>query len=349
MTATPETCDRCVARAWLLARLAGHLELARGHIEVTLALCDEDLIAALGGQDRVDIVREREQLDLAAQRRRCEAAGIETICRHDPLYPAQLGELVSPPAVLHVVGGVARLLELVGGRPVAIVGSRRASEYGRDMARSLARGIASTGVCVVSGLAFGVDSAAHTGALEVADGPTVAVLPGAVNRPYPAAKRPLYRQIAARGAAVSELPPGIKVRRWAMTVVVEAAHGSGALITARIAMRLGRALGAVPGQATSSLATGPHALLAGGARLVARPHDVLDELFGADAPAPVCERPALDPPLAGLLAALSDGRDPGDVVAGAGLTVAEGLAALSSLELGGYLRRAPGGRYTVVP
>jgi DNA processing protein len=140
-----------------------------------------------------------------------------------------------------------------------------------------------------------------------------------------------------------------------MTIVVEAAEGSGALITAEWARRLGRLVGAVPGRVTSPQAQGPHRLLAAGAHIVCDTQRVLDLLFGAgilevslEASAPR-SGVALDEPLAALLAALGDGSETAEALERSGLGLGEGLAALSTLELGGYIRRWPGGRYTVVP
>ncbi len=115
--------------------------------------------------------------------------------------------------MLHVGGGLERFLEVASSDPVAIVGARRASGYGLEVARSLGRGLASAGVPVVSGMAIGIDSAAHAGALD-GEGPTVAVLPGGAEQPYPPGKRSLYNRIREAGAVVSELPPGTAVRRW---------------------------------------------------------------------------------------------------------------------------------------
>jgi DNA processing protein len=264
--------------------------------------------------------------------------------------------------VLHIAGNAAALLGALADPIVAIVGARRASRYGVEVARSLARGLTSAGLTVVSGMASGIDSAAHDGAL--AAGPTVAVLPGGADRPYPAARRALYRRIVATGGALSELPPGTSVRRWmfparnritaalaAMTVVVEAGERSGSLMTAAVARELGRPLGAVPGQVTSPLAKGPHRLLAAGASLIGGPEDVLDRLFGPEAAArlPVRFRPPLDPPLTALLDGLRTGRTTAEALSRAGLGAGDGLAALTSLELAGYVRRQPGGTFTVLP
>jgi DNA processing protein len=359
----PGACDACVVRTWLLGRLAGHLDHGRSRIAEVLSLGDEDLIAAVGGRRRAEIARERERIDPAQERRRCAAAGLQVICRCDVRYPAALAELESAPAVLHVAGGGERFAQLVADQPVAIVGTRKPSDYGRELAGSLARSLGGAGLTVISGMAPGVDSAAHAGALAAA-APTVAVLPGAAGRPYPPALRSLFRAIVTSGVAVWELPPGTSVRRWmfparnrviaalaAMTVVVEAPERSGSLITAAFAGALGRPVGAVPGRVTSELAAGPHRLLRDGSVLVRGPQDVLDELFGAGVRKPRADRarPALEPELEALLGAISAGREPSDAIALAGLTAGAGLAALSALELAGYLRRGPGGAYTVVP
>ena len=354
-------CDRCLARSWLLARLAGHLELARRRIEPTLALADEALIAAVGGDQRDAVLRELSRLDIEQVRARSAQAGLELICRCDPRYPARLATLASRPAVLHVAGTLERFLDLVAEDPVAIVGARRASPYGLEVARSLGRGLARAGVTVLSGMALGIDSAAHAGALA-APGPTVAVLPAGADQAYPRSKRSLYAQVRETGAAVSELPPGSGVWRWtfparnriiaalsAMTVVVEAGAGSGALLTAGFARWLDRPVGAVPGRVTSPQANGTNGLLAAGAHLVRGPQDVLDVLFGAGMRVVKLDpRPDLAPELRPLLAAIGDGHDTLAALMSAGVAPHDGLAALAALELAGYVRREAGGRYSVV-
>jgi DNA processing protein len=356
-------CERCVARSWLLARLAGHLEPVRQRIEPLLGLADQDLIAAVGGEQRDTVARELERFDVVQARARCAASGLEQICRCESAYPASLAALESAPAVLHVAGGLERFLDLVQGEPVALVGARQASPYGLQVAGSLARGLGAAGITVLSGMAIGIDSAAHAGALDVG-APTVAVLAGGAERPYPASKRALHRRIQAGGAVVSELPPGVAPRRWmfparnriiaglsAMTVVIEARRGSGALLTAAAAHGLQRAVGAVPGRITSPLAWGPNELLSVGAQLVRGPQDVLDCLFGAGARVAPGDatRPDLRPELRALLQALGDGHDAASALIKAGFAVDHGLAALASLELGGYLRREAGGRFSVIP
>lgn len=355
-------CEACLGRTWLLARLASHLERVRGRLEPLLALGSEELVEAVAGSRRDAIAAELARFDARAASEHAVAAGLETICACDAGYPARLRDLEAPPAVLHVAGGLDRFLGLAGSEPVAIVGSRKASSYGLEVAHALGRGLGAARVCVVSGMAYGVDAAAHAGAIA-GHGTTVAVLPGAADRPYPAAKRGLHRAIAEHGAVVSELPPGAKPWRWMfparnrviaalseLTVVVEAGRRSGSLVTARIAGALGRTVGAVPGRVTSPLAEGPNALLARDAALVRGPQDALDLLFGAGVrAAPLELRPALEPALRVLLDALAAGADTPAALSGAGLGAGEGLAALASLELAGYIRRGIGGRFRVIP
>jgi DNA processing protein len=353
-------CPGCLRRTWLLGRLAGHLDVVRDRIDALLELGDDELMAAVGGGRAAAIAEEYRGFDAGAARARCAESGQEAVCRCDPAYPNRLRDLAAPPAVLHVAGGAGRLAELVAGEPVAVVGARQASPYGTEIAGSLGRGLGGAGVTVISGMARGIDSAAHRGALAV-DGATVGVLAGGAERACPVSARGLHRRIPQRGALVSELGPGTDTRRWmflarnrliaalsAMTVVVQGRAASGALVTARRAAELGRAVGAVPGPVTSRLSAGPHELLRGGAQLVQGPQDVLDGLLGAGAPAlEDRRRAALSPELSVLLEAIADGHEAEAAFARAGLDIDAGLAGLASLELGGWLRRGPGGRFTV--
>ncbi len=371
-------CDACLRRTRLIAALAGHLDhlhAQRGLMDDVFALPDEDLVAALvpEGAARAALLARHGPADRAA---RAEAAAPETVrpgegagpaigwsgetdmpavCRHDPSYPAALGDLAGPPAVLFA-SGVERLAALAGEPAVAIVGARRASAYGLEVAAALGRGLSAAGVTVVSGMALGVDSAAHAGALD-AGGRTIAVLGGGVDVPYPATKRALHARLGGEAVVVSELPPGFRPRRWtfparnriiaalaAVTVVVEAAQRSGALITARIARELGRDVGAVPGHVTSPLASGPNALLRDGAHLVDGAEAVLDLLFG------VGTRPPSPDPAGDLEPHLA--RELERIRAGVGdrerAIPAETLGALGELELRGLVRRTPGGGWVAV-
>jgi DNA processing protein len=352
-------CERCLARAWLLARLAAHLEPVRSRIAELLPLANEPLIDAVAGKQRISVQRELARFDASAARAQCREAGLATLCRCDSRYPARLRDLEAPPAVLHVAGELERLLNLTREQPVAVVGARRASPYGLEVARGLALHLSRAGVSVLSGMALGVDSAAHTGALSAPAG-TVAVLCAAAQRPYPPARRALHRKIQASGAVISELPPHASVWRWmfparnrivaalsAMLIVVEAGERSGALLTARAARALRRPVGAVPGRVTAPQAAGPNALLADGAYVIRDAQDVLDVLYGAGTRrlSPVAGA-GLAPELRVLLGAIADGHDMDGALAQAGVPADQGLAALAALELAGYVRREPGGRFS---
>jgi DNA processing protein len=355
-------CADCLRRAWLLRRLSGHLDQARGRVDEVLALSDAELIGAVGGRHRGTIEREFGEVEPgSAPAGRAMTPGLEMVCRHDDDYPEGLRALASPPSVLHVLGG----LDWASRESVAIVGARNATAYGLDMARSLGRALAGAGIPVISGLALGIDSAAHGGAIAAgAPAPTVAVLPGPCERPYPAGRKRLYRQILATGGCVlSELPAGSDVRRWsfparnriiaglsAMTVVVDAGARSGALVTAAHAAAIGRPVGAVPGRVTSPQSIGSNGLLAAGATVIRDAQDVLDRLFGAGA---VSLAPAPRPPIAAeartVLAAIARGHDTTADLARAGVPAERGLAVLASLELDGYVARGPGGRFRLLP
>ncbi|HET9125693.1 MAG TPA: DNA-processing protein DprA [Solirubrobacteraceae bacterium] len=376
---TIRVCPACARRTWLLERLAGHLDPVRGRIDELLALEDLPLVQAVGGERRDAIARELAGHDPAELGRRVERververAELDAICRCDPAYPEALRDLPAPPAVLYVAGGLRRLAALRGPPCVALVGSRRPSAYGTEIARTLAADLACAGLPVVSGMALGIDAAAHRGALDAhlsagagasrpgpdAPGPTVAVLPAGPDIAYPARHRRLLTHIRQRGVVLSELGPGVAPRRWMfparnriiaalaqLTVIVQARERSGALITAGWAARLGRLRGAVPGPATAPLSAGPHQLLREGAALIASVQDVLDALYGAGAVrAPPLRQSELEPALAALLEAVADGEEGASAFARAGLNGECGLAALARLELAGLVRRGPGGRY----
>src|SRR3954452_8810442 len=277
----PSACGDCLRRSWLLARLAGRLDIAfhrRRPVRDVLALDDAQLIRGLGGDQAAAIAAELDAVRAADLRAHAAAAGLSVVCRHDARYPARLRDDRAAPAVLYVSAalddGVARLAALAADGPVvAVVGTRRASPDGLEIARALGGGLCAAGVTVVSGMALRVDSAAHAGAVE-AGGRTVAVLAGGADQPYPLRKRALYERILAGGAAISEMPPGFRPYKWGFparnrtiaaladaTIVVEAAGRSGSLITADLALELGRDVGAVPGPVLSWRSAGTNALL----------------------------------------------------------------------------------------
>ena len=358
-------CEDCLRRACLVAALAPNLQRVGGPpvVRALLALEDSELMAALApGAKGASVRAGHRAFDARAARERCRTAGLEACCRCEAVYPAPLRDLEAPPRILYCTD-LTSLGRAVGEPAVAVVGARRASAYGLEMARALGRDLAATGVTVVSGLALGVDGAAHRGAVA-GGGATVAVLAGGADVPYPASHAALYRRIAGGGGAVvSELPPGTRAFPWcfparnriiaalaALTVVVEAAPRSGALVTAAVARELGRDVGAVPGQVTSSLAAGTNALIADGAHLIDGAQAALDVAYGVDVRR-VPERviPAdLDPALRRLLEAVASGHD---TVAAAGRHArsdGDTAVALTRLELMGLLRRTAAGRYVAV-
>ena len=323
-----------------------------------LALTDDDLVQGVCRGRRAAVDARLARFDPQRARARVAAAGIGIVCRHVPGYPAQLAQMADAPAVLHTLGD-ASLLDRCGvDGAVAVVGSRQASDYGLQMARALGRDLAAAGVPVVSGMAYGVDSAAHEGALA-AGGPTIAVMPGGADYAYPRGKVALHGRIREAALLVAEMPPGTRPFRWSfparnrimaalsrMTVVVEGAEGSGSLITATFAADLGREVGAVPGRATSALAAGPNRLLAEGAAVVRSATDVLDAVFGPGERRPAAAPPAsaLDPALEALLERVEAGVGTVDELAREA-HVAKVLAGLSELELLGLVSRGPGGDY----
>jgi DNA processing protein len=357
-------CDHCLRRTQLVAQLAPNIERARRdhrHIRELLALPDERLLAALAGDRRAQLERSQESFAPEAQRARLSQAAIAAVCRHDGGYPRRLLHAADAPAILHVAGDVQRLTALADDKlpAVAVVGARRAGHDALEVARGLGRGLAAAGVTVVSGMALGVDSAAHAGALEVG-GPTLTVLASGADVPYPPSKRGLYRQLVRSQAVVSEMPPGFRPFRWgfparnrtiaglaSLTIVVEAAERSGSLITAELAQELGRAVGAVPGSVLAPRAAGSNALLRDGALVIRHAQDALDEALGIGVATALKGRDAreLPGPLRALLCRVEDGEDTVSALAATPAEAQHAMADLAELELLGFVRRGPGGRY----
>ncbi len=275
----------------------------------------------------------------------------------DAHYPPALLQTADPPLLLYTLGRV----ELLAAPSVAIVGSRNPTPQGRDNARAFASHLSKAGLTIVSGLALGIDGAAHEGALE-GPGSTVAVVGTGLDRVYPARHRTLAHRIAREGLLVSEyplgtppLPENFPLRNRIIaglargTLVVEAALQSGSLITARLAAEAGREVFAIPGSIHSPLARGCHALIRQGAKLVETGQDVLEELRLDGTPARAEPAPPADDPAAATLPpdALLDaiGHDPVSLdalVARTGLSAAELGARLLELELEGRVSRLPG-------
>jgi DNA processing protein len=282
-----------------------------------------------------------------------------TIERGAVAYPAALEELPDPPPVIHGVGDRRALADLEHEATVTIVGSRRATAYGLRMAEELGRDLAYAGVTVVSGLAYGIDAAAHRGAIA-GGGPTVAVLGGGPDVVYPPSHRGLHRQVLACGAAISEHPPGTETTKWSfparnrimaalakMTIIVEAAEPSGSLITAQHATELHRDVGAVPGQVGMRVAGGPHALIRDGAALIRGAQDVLDEMLGIGRVSVSHSGPRLEAALLSVLESVERGADTPDAVATAAeIDPHEAAVALGRLELLGYVAVNGAGAYS---
>jgi DNA processing protein len=280
-----------------------------------------------------------------------------------PGYPGALRHVFDPPRALYVRGHRAHEASLLDGPAIAIVGARDATAYGLGVARELARGLAGAGIVVVSGLALGVDGAAHRGALE-AGGVTVAVAGAGTDVPYPRQHVGLHAAIRERGAVLSEYPPGTAPLKGHFprrnriisglslgVIVVEATLQSGSLSTARHANEQGREVFAVPGPIGAPRSRGPHALLKGGARLVETIDDVLAELpVGvATAVGGALARRSLPPDLDRVLEGIAGGLTTVDaLVAREGGKVPEILEKLLALELRGLVVRGPGGRYAAV-
>ncbi|OGI45186.1 MAG: DNA protecting protein DprA [Candidatus Muproteobacteria bacterium RBG_16_65_31] len=307
----------------------------------------EAVRAILAGPDEAALAQE---LDWLKEPRR------HLLTWADPDYPALLREIADPPVLLYVHGERA----LLSAPQLAIVGSRNPTPAGRENARAFARALAASGLTITSGLALGIDGAAHRGALD-AGGASIAVCGTGLDRVYPPRHRELAHELAARGALVSQFPLGtpplagnFPVRNRLIsglatgTLVVEAALGSGSLITARLAAEQGREVFAIPGSIHSPLARGCHALIRQGAKLVETAQDIVEELgpLARFACTPAAERVAPDAAHAGLLEFM--GHDPVSVdtlVERSGLTADAVSSMLLQMELRGLVALGAGATY----
>lgn len=289
----------------------------------------------------------------------CKNSGIQILTPGACAFPRLLLEMADPPSVLFVRGELTAADSL----SIAIVGTRSATAYGRLQASRFARILARSGLTIVSGLARGIDAAAHSGAIE-GEGRTLAVLSNGVAEVYPPQHGPLAEEIKGSGALVSEMPPGTKPKRGMFpqrnrlisglslgTIVIEAADRSGALITARLASEQGREVFAVPGMVTSPGARGCHKLIRDGTILVESPEQVIDALGplveGVHIAPEKTIRNAAELQLNGQETAVLQaiGVEPTDintVVVASGLSVPRVLSTLSVLEMRHLVRRLSG-------
>jgi DNA processing protein len=312
-------------------------------------------VAALWGQDPSTLVGRLATVrtDAHAAIDRGKRAGLSWVLWGAAEYPPRLACIHDPPPVIWYRGDGSRL----AARCVALVGARSASSYARDVAERLGEGLARRGVTVVSGLARGVDGAAHRGALA-GGGPTIAVLGSGADVVYPSEHGELAAALVGNGAVISEFEPGARplpqhfpLRNRIISglsvavVVVEASEKSGSLITARMALEQGREVMAVPGNILSSRNRGSHALLRDGAKLVEGVDDILEELgVSAAAEATDVDKSLTDEP---LLSLMQEGEDYAveELEVLSGLAAAVLLPRLLELELTGQVARREVGRF----
>ncbi len=350
-------CPQCARRSWLLEELRVSLDFgAREHSRLweLLQLADTDLIEAIGGRRRQELHAAYAQWQPLPEP---TDAYSETLCRHHAAYPRSLSESRLAPHVLGVRGRFERLTRMLDKPVVAIVGTRRASDYGMETARGLARGLAASGLTVASGLDEGIAAAAHSGALE-ASGTTLTVLAGDMKRCSPAWCNALYRRITNSGCAISETPWSPRAWRWSerarartlallaqLVIVVEARERPWELACAYATQMLGRPLAAVPGRVCSPTSSGTNSLLLGGARLVRCPQDALDLLYGVGVRQESDSALELEPRLQTFLEQVGEGWDTIAKLIARGSEVSATATALTELELMGLLVRGDGGRY----
>jgi DNA processing protein len=290
------------------------------------------------------------QVDPARTREQLARSGARLVTPADPGYDERLNDLRDPPACLFVSGPALR----DGPERVAIVGARRCSHLGRDVARDLGRALVASGLSVVSGAAQGIDAAAHRGALD-AGGRTVAVLGSGIDVRYPASSRGLLEEIAEHGTIVSEYPPGmpagpqhfparnrIVVALARALVVVEGAAKSGSRISVDHALELGREVFAVPGPVTSPLAETPLEMIRDGATMIRGAADLLEDLGVGELPA--VPPPDLDEDERRVFAVLTDRSLPDDVARQASMSIPAAVTTLTRLEVRGLVVNV-GGRY----
>ena len=341
----------------LLARFSSPREIWAAPVRVLAALPGFDAVAS-----RIAAARDETAIDRELAQARANGAWIITVFDTD--YPPLLREIDDPPVVLYALGAGP----LDTRTTIAVVGTRRASGYGKAMAHALAAKLAQHGITVVSGLALGIDTAAHRGALS-RDGTTVAVIGSGIGYLYPAANVRLARRIVDSGGMIlSEFPIDARPTKWSFpqrnriisglsrgVVVVEAPERSGALITARLALEQGREVFAVPGPATSTVSRGTNRLIQDGARLVLDAVDIIVEFPDlADrvraTPAAAARTPSLSPAqqrvydLIGLEPTHID-----DIIAHGDVSPTEAAHILLILQMANLIQEVDGRRYIRMP
>jgi DNA processing protein len=365
---SPQLSDNELADTLLLSLVSGVGPKTRkslldhfGSPKAVLAAAPSELrsVQGVGPKLAGAILRARQEIDVAAEIEFCRRNGVSIVAESDAAYPRALREVHDPPGVLFVRGAIQPTDALA----IAIVGSRHATHYGLEQAERLAGSLARAGLTIISGLARGIDAAAHRGALA-AGGRTLAVLGSGVLNIYPPEHDKFAAEVIARGAVLGEAPvrsaptSGAFPQRNRLisgmslgVIVVEAALQSGALITARHAMEQGREVFAVPGRVDNRMSRGCHRLIRDGAKLVETAEDVLEELGPLVAAATrddgtVVHHPAellLNEPEQQVLAAIKGSPTSIDeVISASGLPTPQVLATLSVLEMRRLVRRISG-------
>jgi predicted Rossmann fold nucleotide-binding protein DprA/Smf involved in DNA uptake len=358
-TDSEQACSKCLRRGWLLSELGPLLDYSRGdpeRLRELLALPDERLIDALAG-------RRRASLRAAYGTWRGHTGTRKTVlCPHNSAYPQPLRD-GSLAAALHIDGTAARLELLLETPVVAIVGAVNPSDYGRRIASAIGRGLAASGITVISKLEPGIAHAAHRGAAQTGAG-SLAVAGDGLDTDSNGPRAQFYKEVASAGCVLSELPRCASGRGWgaiacervllglaSAVVLVEAEEPSRELNAARLAMERAIAVCAVPGRVDSPLSEGPHSLILHGARLIRGAKDVIELLYESDEGA-IAERVSFPPPgrrlaspLQAVLARVLAGDDMPAKLLDDPACTGETLAALSELEVAGLLLRTSSGRY----
>jgi DNA processing protein len=354
------------------ARMAGRLLRALGSPEAIFQASLTELEAHHLPAAVAQAIHSRQPMSAAAKElAQAQQEGARLLTWDEPQYPRLLREIYDPPPLLYVHGNA----ELLARHSVAIVGTRRPTPYGAQMAERLARDLAERGLMIASGLARGIDFCAHQGALAVSNGATIGVLGCGIDIVYPKENRKLFAQMIDRGAIITEFPIGafpapqnFPMRNRVIAglalgvVVVEGAQYSGSLITARLAMEFGREVYGVPGNATQPASFGPNLLIKQGAKLVTGWEDVVEELptsIRAELlpveTAPPEERAALleqslEPGERSLFSLLGtdEPRHVDELLELTGMSSPEVLATLFNLEMKGVVRQLPGKQFVRV-
>ena len=355
--------------AGLGARMAGKLRRAMGIPEAIFNASLTELESHRLPAAVAQVIHRRQPMSAAAKElAETQAARIRLLTWDEPEYPQRLRGVYDPPPLLYVLGNI----ELLNRHRISIVGSRRPTPYGNQMAEKLARDLADRGLVIVSGLTRGIDSCAHKGALSLLTGAIIGVLGCGIDVIYPKENKKIFVETEKRGAIISEFamgtflgPQNFPSRNRIISgmsvgvVIVEGVQYSGSLITARLAMEFGREVYGIPGKATQPTSFGPNQLIEQGAKLVTSWEDVIEEL---PTPIPAELLPAETAlseerallvekdlaPAEGTLYHLlveDQSRHVDDLVELSGLTASEVLAALFDLELKGVIRQLPGKQF----